>query len=197
MLDCGIYQLKFPSGKIYVGSSKRISNRIRKHERMLIAGSHCNPKMTALYKKYKKFKSSILLICREEDLLLYEQSFIDFLKPHCNCTFIAGRIDWNEETRARLAKTRTGMRPDAAVRKLMSEAQTGKKRDQASIEKARIKNTGQKRTQATKDLLSLRSKGRPKSASHIKNVSLGKTGVPWSAAQRAAHNKRKEMRAQS
>jgi len=153
-MTCGIYQLKFPSGRFYIGSSKNIEHRIVIHIRKLKNGTHGNNKLVCAFKKYGKFKQTIIIICNEENLLMYEQLCIDNLNPQCNCSSIAGRVDWNAETRDKLSKSRMGMKPDTATLIKLKTAQLGRKRSPEHIEKIRFSLIGRKVTWKTRILLS-------------------------------------------
>ena len=99
-MDCGIYKITFPHGKCYVGSSRNIPIRWVNHRSSLRHGKHCNIKMQRAYAKHAPKGDLIfelLLVCREEDLLMYEQAAIDALKPELNISTIAGRIEHTPE----------------------------------------------------------------------------------------------------
>ena len=51
---------------------------------------------------------SILLVCREQDLLFYEQLVIDALRPAYNCSKIAGKVDMTPEVRAKIREKAVG-----------------------------------------------------------------------------------------
>ena len=77
---CGIYQIKnMLNGKVYVGSSNNIRERINFHFRNLIKNKHYNPYLQYAFNKNQKksFKSSVIEICDEGDLEQKEQYWIN------------------------------------------------------------------------------------------------------------------------
>lgn len=184
----------FPSGRFYIGSSKAIEKRFAGHLRELRSGRHTNKKLLSAFKKYgeRKIILQIITSCEEDELLAREQETIDLLVPALNCSMIAGKVDWNEETRAKLSRSKRGKLPCPLARERMRVAQTGKKRSAESIEKGRIKNIGQKRTEETRRILSEKAKARPpRTKAHIRNFVAAVKGKPWSEKRRAAQQRRK------
>ena len=90
--DCGIYAIKSPSGKLYIGSSKNIPKRWSEHKRQLVKGTHHSP---ALQHSFNKYSSNLefhkLLVCTEDMLTTYEQQYLDFYKPAYNVSKTADR----------------------------------------------------------------------------------------------------------
>lgn len=83
----GIYQIKnCTTGKFYVGSSKNIYYRIRRHLSDLRKGKHANPILTNAFNKYGEddFEAIILEEVSIVDLLKREEYWINFLKPNYN-----------------------------------------------------------------------------------------------------------------
>lgn len=163
-MTCGIYRLTMPSGSFYIGSSKDIEKRFRQHLADFRSGRHCNLKMQAsLAKTPGVVALSVLIVCREEDLLMYEQRCINGLKPNLNISQVAGKVDWTEEIRAKVGATQKGRKRsleaiekqrEALVgrkfsdehRANISAAQIGRKQSAETVEKRRAKATGKKRT---------------------------------------------------
>ena len=78
-MTCGIYIIRnICNDKIYVGSSKNIEGRWRKHLSDLRRGVHANLHLQSAWEKYKEesFLIEIVLECLEEQLLQEEQSLI-------------------------------------------------------------------------------------------------------------------------
>lgn len=76
----GIYQIKnIVNGKRYIGSSCDIANRFRLHRLQLEKGTHHSRHLQNAWNKYgsENFSFSVLLICLEEQLLNYEQMYLD------------------------------------------------------------------------------------------------------------------------
>lgn len=79
-MNCGIYKIEHvASGRLYVGSSASIRDRLRDHRKMLRAGNHHNRHLQRSWKKHGEhaFAFGKILICSPEHLLLYEQRCID------------------------------------------------------------------------------------------------------------------------
>lgn len=84
---CGVYAIfNINNNKIYVGSSYRIHNRWGVHRYNLKNGTHHSIHLQRAWNKHQEdnFEFLILLECLKEDLLIWEQKFIDWLKPEYN-----------------------------------------------------------------------------------------------------------------
>ncbi len=103
MTNCGIYQIKNTrNGKIYVGSTKNLKTRETQHFYELNKKTHRNAKLQRAYlKESESFVFEVLLICSEENLLMYEQAYFDAWSPEYNISPQAGRIVWDEERKVR------------------------------------------------------------------------------------------------
>ena len=84
---CGVYQIKNKvNGKLYVGSSKNMHYRLRKHFEHLRANKHENRKLQNAYNKYGKdnFIISVIELCEEDKQYIIEQYWIDrFIGDNC------------------------------------------------------------------------------------------------------------------
>lgn len=109
MADCGIYQIRnIRNGKIYIGSSKNLDKRKYQHFRALKNKSHFNAYLQNAYNECSEnFVFEILLICSEEMLTKYEQTFFDFLDPDYNLTKIAGRIELTDSILKKISESLT------------------------------------------------------------------------------------------
>lgn len=109
----GIYIITSPSGKKYIGSAKNFYNRWKAHRSNLRAGHHHSPPLQRAYNKYGPANLSykILLICAEEDLIMYEQIFLDGYQPEYNIAKIAGH-----PTLGRKASAETRAKQSAATK---------------------------------------------------------------------------------
>lgn len=77
---CGIYAIYSEyNGKIYIGSSIEIYNRIKRHFYHLIKNKHNNSPMQNTFNTYgiNVFKTAIIEECSKEDLIVREQWYID------------------------------------------------------------------------------------------------------------------------
>lgn len=97
---CGIYKITNTlTGKVYIGSSKNVARRLYLHRWELQRGSHHSVLMQRAWDKYgaTAFFAELALICAEDDLLFYEQVFIDFYHAATpsrgmNISPVAGRV---------------------------------------------------------------------------------------------------------
>lgn len=74
----GIYRIDI--GKYsYYGSAASLSQRKSRHLRDLRADKHHSPYVQDVFNKYgeDEFTFTVLLVCEKEDLLFYEQKFLD------------------------------------------------------------------------------------------------------------------------
>jgi group I intron endonuclease len=81
--DCGVYAItNISTGKHYIGSAVNIQRRWKQHRNELTSGSHHSSKLQRSWNKYgpEKFEFSVILICAQADLLMYEQICMDFFK---------------------------------------------------------------------------------------------------------------------
>jgi group I intron endonuclease len=91
-MTSGVYTITAPDGRQYVGSSRNIEKRWGQHRAQLASGVHHNPNLRNLASEFgaERLTFRIVLICIEDDLLLYEQRVIDELQPACNLRNIVG-----------------------------------------------------------------------------------------------------------
>ena len=82
----GIYAITAPNGAHYIGSSKHIGRRRAQHLRALSTNNHHNKYLQKIFNKYGRdgLVFSIILICGEENLFMYEQILLDNFKPQIN-----------------------------------------------------------------------------------------------------------------
>lgn len=171
-LTCGIYRLSFPDGRFYVGSSKKIYKRLIRHMGSLRRGDHHSWRLQRAWNKHQSISMNVLLLCREEDLLFYEQICIDNLKPQLNVSLLAGRGSWEPESRTKVAASMRGRKVSpgslAALAKVWEErrGKPGPKQSEESLRKRsesmKGKNTwslGRKATEEHRLKISLSLKG--------------------------------------
>lgn len=115
---CGIYQIKnVINGKKYVGKSKNIVKRLRDHLKYLKTknNKYENDHFINAFHKYgeENFEASIIAICSEKDLNIYEQWFINIqgcANPEYgyNKTYGGDGVNPTEETKKKLSEALTG-----------------------------------------------------------------------------------------
>lgn len=137
----GIYEiLNLENGKRYVGSSKNIYVRFRKHLALLNRNFHPNKHLQGAFIKYggDSFQLNVLCECDEKELLNKEQYFIDLLRPEYNQSMIAGRIEMNQQTKEKISIKNKGRVMSDEQRKLISKTKTGRKASLETKEKMSI-----------------------------------------------------------
>lgn len=112
--NCGIYKITSPSGKIYIGQSSNIKNRIYSYKKL-----HCK-KQTFLYNSFLKYgvenhQFDIIEYCSEEDLNCSERFWQDEFnvigKNGLNCILQEcgeKRYIISEETRKKISESLKG-----------------------------------------------------------------------------------------
>tara|TARA_R110000824_G_scaffold157881_1_gene331445 strand:+ start:264 stop:905 length:642 start_codon:yes stop_codon:yes gene_type:complete len=111
----GIYQvLNLVNGKRYVGSASRLDTRRNTHWCQLRGGYHCNKHFQSAWNLYgeQAFRFEVLLVCDKENLLLYEQRFLDTWNPEYNkCPTAISSLGsiCSEETKQRISRAKKGV----------------------------------------------------------------------------------------
>lgn len=105
---CGIYCItNTNNNKQYIGSSKNIYHRLKRHQSELKRGIHSNKHLLNSYVKHgeKVFSVSILKEVNEDFLAITEQYYIDSLKPAYNITSEVIRNTPSKESRKKISET--------------------------------------------------------------------------------------------
>lgn len=164
-ITCGI------TGRFYVGSSRRIADRLGRHRRDLRAGRHhCIPLQRA-WAKYGEdaFSFDLLMVTTSaDDLLRWEQDYLsaDYLRPLLfNTCFIAGTCEGrpqSSETREKRAAALRGSRRTPEQCRRISEARkaaTVSERGLANINAANAKRRFRFTEDQLREALKLRAAG--------------------------------------
>lgn len=122
---CGIYKIQYPDGSFYIGSSSNVRKRIFLHMRPLFAGLHKSLRLQRNWSKFRKVTISTVLVCRESDLLLYEQIMLDNLQPTLNGCLVAQRRIWTDESRAKMSIVHLGRKRPPSTSKKISDGKKG------------------------------------------------------------------------
>lgn len=91
----GIYQIvNTANGKIYVGSAVNFEKRWKEHLRQLTEKRHHSILLQRAWDKYGEaaFSFQKLIFCAKENLIWFEQRFIDALSPAFNVCKVAGSV---------------------------------------------------------------------------------------------------------
>lgn len=115
MLNSGIYAIVSPSGKVYIGSSRRLKFRKARHFSDLRNGRHENSALQRAWVKYDgQLTFQVVEYCSENILIEREQHWMD--KAHTiwegsyNQRSIAGKIgSLDESTKEKLRVAMTGL----------------------------------------------------------------------------------------
>lgn len=84
-MNIGIYKITNKiNNKCYIGQSTNLKSRISSHKSMLKNHNEDNDLLNKATKKYgyENFKIEIIKYCKEEELDLYEQYYINYYKSH-------------------------------------------------------------------------------------------------------------------
>lgn len=197
----GVYIISAPSGSRYVGSAINIRDRWAQHLRALKRRTHQNKPLQRAWNKYDgALTFAKLLICRKQDLLMYEQRAIDVLEPEYNIHRVAGSalgFRHSDKTRAQISARRKGMvfsdehraNIGAASKGRITSAETRAKQSNtlkvtlATPEsRARISatSTGKHHSEASKRKMSENAKGRVIPPEQRAKISAALKGRPLS-----------------
>lgn len=82
-MKSGVYKIEHkPSGRVYIGSSRDVFSRIKKHKEALHYGRHTNKHLLNAFTKYgeNSFLYDVVSLCSKDDLLTEEQNMIDHFR---------------------------------------------------------------------------------------------------------------------
>lgn len=155
----GVYQLTFPGGKAYIGSSKNVSVRWKEHRWLLSKGKHYNKHLQHSYDKFGTYYESLLCEQPEEDLIFLEQALIDFYCPALNLSRIAGKVEMTPEVRAKMSAAKKGkpLRPEHAAK--IRAASIGRKWSAESRARGSAAQKGKRLTEVQRQVISASKKG--------------------------------------
>jgi group I intron endonuclease len=142
-----VYLIKnMVNNKIYVGSAYNFIKRKNIHLSTLRNQKHKNCKLQRAYNKYgeNSFEFEIIQECDKKEVLLFEQHFIDTLRPFYNINLIANSRAGIKSSREHIEKIRI--------------ANTGKKHSDSTRKKLRNINLGKKTPNEIKEKLKNHSK---------------------------------------
>lgn len=114
--DSGIYEIvNLVNGKRYIGSAKFLRKRRGQHWTRLRGGWHNNRHLQNSWNKNggENFEFRVLLRCRVEDLLFFEQRAIDAFSPALNICPTAGSTlgrRHSSATRAKIGARKVGLK---------------------------------------------------------------------------------------
>jgi len=146
----GIYKIiNKVNGKYYVGSSNNIHKRWNEHKKTLIKNTHHSRYLQRSWNKYGPESFDFVIIepnINEKDLLITEQKYLDISsneKDKClNLSYLAGKVEMNEETRKKISKSNMGKKLSEETKQKLRESSMGKKRSEETKQKLRELNIG-------------------------------------------------------
>lgn len=164
----GVYKITcVATGKFYIGSAVVLRRRRDQHFSSARMGNHKNEHLQSAWNKYGEdaFRFEVILVCKKEQVVFYEQRCLDALRPEFNKDPVAG--------------SRLGSKHTEEAKKKMAAAKIGKK-VVLSEESRRA------RAESTRKA-SLKRWGDPEKAADIgEKISSAKMNNPWSDEQSAA-----------
>ena len=136
----GIYCIfsNIDKDKIYIGSAKNITSRIKRHLSELKNNKHNNKKMQNYFNKHSldNFNYRVLVLCSEQELIVKEQFYLDFLNPYFNVLKKAYSLEGYKHTE------------DSKIR--ISNRNKGRKMTEEQVKKGVLSRKGQKTSKGCK-----------------------------------------------
>lgn len=202
---CGVYQIKsLRTGKVYIGSSEDMGERLARHRRMLKRGTHHSYKLQKEVDRYGlaalEFKP--LLVCAVKDLLFFEQRAIqafNAVKRGFNVAEVAGApmrgMKHTDATRLKMSLASKGKPKSPEHCEAKAAARRGK--TTSDTHKARIKASWEERrlipiSEETRKKLSEAGKGRP--VAKASRLALIEWNKSWKGKKRGPLNISEEER---
>lgn len=174
----GIYAIvNKVNGKKYVGSSKDIEVRWKKHINQLNRGIHGNSHLQSSWDKYGKdgFHFVVLEQCDKLDLLIFEQKYLD-LRPEYNISFIAGKVEFTDEVKNKISIANKGHVMSDEAKSRMSASHKGRKFTEEHKKNMSAALVLRMSSRAEKDKLIERNKSRVWSDESKKKASQSQIG---------------------
>lgn len=199
-MESGIYSIRNTiTQDFYIGSTNNFKRRWKyEHLKKLRINKHVNNYLQNAFNKYGEdvFIFEIILECEEEQLLFFEQFYLDLFKPKYNLTFIAGKppslkgrvvSEENKKKQSEMMKGNKnflGKHHSKETKDKLSKANKGKKRDEATRRKIGEANKGKVTSEETKKKMSDAAKGKPKSREAAEKSSNARKGKHLSEAHK-------------
>lgn len=192
----GIYMItNSVNAKIYVGSAINLRDRFSTHRYTLNKGIHKSPQLQAFTNKYgiDTLKFNAIAFCGKEDLLKWEQFYLDALDPFgkngFNTLRVAGSalgLTHSEETKLKVSRAHKGRKHTEESRKNMSEGQRNRtwSLSESGLLARKKTSTGRIISEETKLKISKSHSGRVHTEQSRKNMSESHKGKILSASQK-------------
>lgn len=132
------------NGNRYIGSSENITDRWKRHIKLLQNGEHHSNHLQHAWNAYGAacFDFTVVFLCDKENLLLCEQFYIDALKPVYNTVPTAGNVSGvirSEEYRKKQSAAQSGKVMSEETRRRISEGMKGKQNSAGVIQSEEAK----------------------------------------------------------
>jgi hypothetical protein len=185
-VSCGVYSVKSPSGKLYIGSSKNIENRFSNYRRL-----RCKSQ-TKLYHSLKKYghenhEFTILKLCPFEELYKHERELglLHNVLGENGLNLQLPKYEdlpqiQSEETKKKKSLIRIGKKHTTETCKKLSEKLKGKKPNRTSFQKGHSLNKGVVFSEERKKQMSISRKGIPLKPETIEKIRKANTGRKFS-----------------
>jgi group I intron endonuclease len=205
--ESGIYEIvHIATGRVYVGSARNISTRIRKHCNALAVGRHANPHLQAAWRLYgaEAFRFSVIELVSADRLIASEQAHIDRLSaadhqhgfnilPNARSPIGRRLTDAQRQHLSVVAKRRPPM--SAVTRARIGAAFRGVKRDPAIGKRVGVAQRGKAISPDQRAKIAAALRGRRLTEEHrakISSAGVGRQRTPESIEKSAAaHRGRK------
>jgi group I intron endonuclease len=153
-MTCGIYSITSPSGNCYIGSSINVERRRTEHFRLLKKGSHYSLRFQESFKQHagEGFIFTIVETCSKNNLLDYEQQYLDKYTPFFNSSKIAAQPFKDLDVRAN--NLRAKRTQESRLKAASNSLALGRSKDlntALSIEKRNITNRTPEARQRTRE----------------------------------------------
>ena len=112
MTISGVYWIRnITNDHIYIGSSTDILGKVYHHFHCLRHNCHCNSHLQRAYNRYGEgcFVYAVIWKCDPDEVLWYEQQFIDQLVPEYNMSEIAGKVEMTDSVRHKISEAQKGV----------------------------------------------------------------------------------------
>jgi group I intron endonuclease len=103
---CGVYSIRTPTGRLYIGSSSDIRRRWYEHRWRMKNGKSSSPALDRAFRKYGYLLSwEVIELCSKSDLIRREQFYFEEMKPELNSTLSADfAIKWLAQNNPAVSK---------------------------------------------------------------------------------------------
>lgn len=194
----GIYQIqsKIKPERIYIGSAMDINQRWKGHLKKLNINIHHSKKLQNHYNKYGKedLVFSILCTCKKEQLLQFEQYYLDFYRPWFNISKKAGSplgVKRSEITKEKI-KNNSGRKGKPSWNKGKSWSEEAKLK--MSIAKIGKKRSKEACKSISKGLMGNKyNLGKKLSEEHKKNISIGLMGNTFTLGHKLTEEHKRKV----